>query len=42
MLSLPPSVRIFVCLVPADLRCGFDQLAHFPFDRQITLRQTVC
>lgn len=28
MLSLPPSVRIFVCLAPTDLRCGFDRLAQ--------------
>jgi transposase len=28
MLSLPPTVRIFVCLVLADLRCGFDRLAQ--------------
>lgn len=28
MLSLPPSVRIFVCLAPADLRKSFDGLAQ--------------
>ena len=28
MLSLPPSVRIFTCLVPADLRKSFDGLAQ--------------
>lgn len=28
MLSLPPSVRIFVCLVPADMRRSFDGLAR--------------
>lgn len=28
MLSLPPSVRIFVCLVPADMRRAFDGLAR--------------
>jgi transposase len=27
MLSLPPSVRIFVCLRPADMRRSFDGLA---------------
>lgn len=27
MLSLPPSVRIFVCLQPADMRRSFDGLA---------------
>jgi len=27
MLSLPPSVRGFVCLVPADMRRSFDGLA---------------
>jgi transposase len=27
MWSLPPSVRIFVCLVPTDLRRSFDGLA---------------
>jgi transposase len=27
MLSLPPSVRIFVCLHPADMRRSFDGLA---------------
>jgi transposase len=26
MLSLPPSVRIFLCLVPADMRRSFDGL----------------
>lgn len=28
MLSLPPSVRIFVCRVPADMRRSFDGLAR--------------
>ena len=28
MLSLPPSVRIFLCLEPTDMRRGFDTLAH--------------
>ena len=28
MLSLPPSVRIFTCLEPADLRKSFDGLAQ--------------
>ena len=28
MLSLPPSVKIFVCLVPADMRRSFDGLAR--------------
>jgi transposase len=28
MLSLPPSVRIFVCLAPTDLRKSFDGLAQ--------------
>jgi transposase len=28
MLSLPPSVRIFVCLEPTDLRKSFDGLAQ--------------
>lgn len=27
MLSLPPSVRVFLCLVPADMRRSFDGLA---------------
>jgi len=27
MLTLPPSVRIFVCLQPTDMRKGFDGLA---------------
>lgn len=27
MLSLPPSVRVFVCVRPADMRRGFDRLA---------------
>jgi transposase len=27
MLSLPPSVRVFVCLVPVDMRWSFDGLA---------------
>lgn len=27
MLSLPPSVRVFLCLVPADMRWSFDSLA---------------
>lgn len=27
MLSLPPSVRVFVALEPADMRCGFDGLS---------------
>ena len=28
MLSLPPSVRVFLCLVPADMRWSFDSLAR--------------
>lgn len=28
MLSLPPSVRLFVCLAPTDLRKSFDGLAQ--------------
>ena len=28
MLTLPPSIRIFVCTVPADMRRGFDGLAR--------------
>jgi transposase len=28
MLSLPATVRIFVCLAPTDLRRGFDRLAQ--------------
>jgi len=27
MLSLPPSVRVFVCLLPVDMRRSFDGLA---------------
>jgi transposase len=27
MLTLPPSVRVFVCLTPADMRRSFDGLA---------------
>jgi len=27
MLSLPPSVRVFLCLLPADMRWSFDSLA---------------
>jgi transposase len=34
MLSLPPSVRIFVCLEPTDMRRSFDGLAH--------LAQAIC
>ena len=29
MLTLPPSVRIFVCLEATDMRKGFDGLAFF-------------
>ena len=32
MLTLPPSVRIFVCTVPADMRRGFDGLARMAQD----------
>jgi transposase len=32
MLSLHPSVRIFVCTVPADMRRGFDGLAQMAQD----------
>jgi transposase len=32
MLTLPPSVRIFVCTVPADMRRGFDGLAQMAQD----------
>lgn len=28
MLSLPPSVRIYLCLAPADMRRSFDALAR--------------
>ena len=28
MLSLPPSVRIFLCLIPTDMRRSFDGLAN--------------
>lgn len=28
MLTLPPSVRIFICAQPVDMRCGFDRLAE--------------
>ena len=28
MLSLPPSVRVFLCLLPADMRWSFDSLAR--------------
>ena len=27
MLNLPPSVRVFLCLLPADMRWSFDTLA---------------
>ncbi len=27
MLSLPPTVRVFLCLKPADMRLSFDRLA---------------
>ena len=27
MLSLSPAVRIFICIRPTDMRCGFDRLA---------------
>ena len=27
MLTLPPTVRVFVCLGPTDMRKGFDGLA---------------
>jgi hypothetical protein len=30
MLTLPPSVRIFVCLMPADMRRSLDGLASLP------------
>ena len=32
MLSLPPSVRIWLCLAPADMRRGFDGLAAMARD----------
>jgi transposase len=32
MLSLPPSVRIFLCREPADMRKGFDTLAQLVRD----------
>jgi transposase len=32
VLTLPPSVRIFICTVPADMRRGFDGLAHMAQD----------
>src|SRR3954469_1246116 len=32
MLTLPPSVRIFGCTVPADMRRGFDGLAQMAQD----------
>jgi transposase len=32
VLTLPPSVRIFVCTVPADMRRGFDGLARMAQD----------
>lgn len=28
MLSLPPSVRVFLCLLPGDMRWSFDSLAR--------------
>jgi transposase len=28
MLSLPPAVRVFLCLQPADMRCSFDSLSQ--------------
>lgn len=33
MLTLPPSVRVFVCLEPTDMRKGFDGLAAVTRDR---------
>jgi transposase len=32
VLTLPPSIRIFVCTAPADMRRGFDGLAHMAQD----------
>ena len=32
MLSLPPSVRVLLCLAPADMRRGFDALARMAAD----------
>jgi transposase len=32
MLTLPPSVRIFVCTAPTDMRRGFDGLAQMAQD----------
>lgn len=28
MISLPPSVKIFFCVMPVDMRCSFDSLAE--------------
>jgi len=33
MLTLPPSVRVFICLEPTDMRKGFDGLAAVTRDR---------
>jgi transposase len=30
---IPPGVRIFVCVVPVDMRLGFDRLAQVARDR---------
>lgn len=33
MLSLPPSVRIYLCVQPTDMRKGFDSLAMLVKDQ---------
>jgi transposase len=32
MMTLPPSVRVFLAMEPADMRCSFDRLAQLAKD----------